>query len=292
MRHLSLIAVMALAILCSCDNNASMEYTDAVAAVADSTTFASDISTLNAPSRKRIRSATIRCRVTDVLSASNQIEKMTRSVDGVVAESSFSNTASDYHEYASGSDSLKKIHLYTPVSELTLRVPVSKLDSVATQISSLANHIEYRNMKDTDATFTYLSNALKNEAELQVKPIPPQPKNTLGSAVHQEERRTKITDRRIENLEILDNVAYSTFTVYLYEPLKADTYMTVNPVTITRAGFGAEMGQALRNGSVWMRNILIGLVEAWPLLLLAGAFMMLFRRWRKLSFRPARNSNP
>lgn len=291
MRHLSLITVMALAILCSCENN-SMEYTDAVAAVADSTTFASDISTLNAPSRKRIRSATIRCRVTDVLDASNQIEKMTRSVDGVVAESDFSNTASDYHEYASGSDSLKKIHLYTPVSTLTLRIPVSKLDSVATLISSLANHIEYRNMKDTDATFTYLSNALKNEAELQVKPIRPQPKNTVESAVHEEERRTKITDRRIENLEILDNVAYSTFTVYLYEPLKADTYMTVNPVTITRAGFGSEISQALRNGSEWMRSILIGLVEAWPLLLLAAAFIMLVRRWKKLSFHPARNNNP
>ncbi|WP_222597255.1 DUF4349 domain-containing protein [Chitinophaga pinensis] len=58
-------------------------------------------------------------------------------------------------------DSLKRIELYTPVANLTLRVPTASLDSVVHTLTAMATFIDYRTLKDEDKTLTYLSNAMK-----------------------------------------------------------------------------------------------------------------------------------
>lgn len=276
---------------CSSNNNAAMkEY----AATADSTTFANDISDVNSASRKRVKSADLRCRVNSVFTATSKLEHLVTGVGGVVVESTLQNESVQQYNLPYTSDSVKSIQLYTPTANLTLRVPVEYLDSVDQSLTGISEFIEHRVIKDQDLTLKYLANALKNEHQEQkaareekaAKPadriVPAKNGTTLDVAQYKDDKEEATIDRRINNLAILDDVAYSTITVQLFQPQVADIKIMVNPAQLSRAGFGTELLVALRDGAEIMRNILLFFVQIWPFLL---AFLLGWIGYRKLILR-------
>ncbi|WP_160715524.1 DUF4349 domain-containing protein [Chitinophaga solisilvae] len=249
-------------------------------AAADSTDFSSDISALNSPSRKRVRTADVRCRVQDVFRAASRLEQTVTAVQGIVVESRMKNEAVQQHELPYTSDSVRQVQLYTPTASLTLRVPVGHLDSVVHTLTSMAAFIEYRTLTDQDYTWNYLSNSLKNDKLAPVKKIKPDAgTSSLDIAKFEEEQHEKSVDRSISNMQLLDNVAYSTFTVQLFQPEVADVQVVVNPQQFKRAPFGTEVRTALRDGAVMMRNILLGMLQVWPFWIAVAAGIAAYRRY-------------
>ncbi|CAL1519315.1 DUF4349 domain-containing protein [Chitinophaga sp. MM2321] len=235
-------------------------------ASADSSDFPGNMSSLLSPSRKRVRSADVRCRVTNVFTATSRLEQIVTAVGGVVASSTLQNEYVHRHELPYTTDSLKKVQLYTPVANLTLRVPVQHLDSVVHTLTSMAGFIDHRLLTDEDMTLSYLSNSLKNNKDNQrAGKIAPDKKTTaLDIAKYEDQKNENVIDRQMVNLGIQDKVAYSTFTVQLFQPEVADIQIVVNPVHLTRSGFGTEILTAAHDGGTLLRNILITLVQIWP----------------------------
>ena len=261
--------------ICACSSkNASMkEY----AATADSTTFANDISDLASASRKRVKSADIRCHVPSVFAATSKLEHLVTGVGGIVVESTLQNEAVQQYELPYTSDSVKAVQLYTPTANLTLKVPVAYLDSVDQSLTGMSDYIQHRVIKDQDMTLKYLSNALKNEHQEQQaakaekaageKIVPAKNGTTLDVVQYKDDKEETVIDRRINNLAILDDVAYSTVTVQLYQPQVADIKVIQNPAQLSRAGFGTELLTAIRSGAEVLRNIFLFFVQIWPFLL-------------------------
>lgn len=232
---------------------------------ADSTNYSSDLASLVSPSRKRVRAADVRCRVTNVFKAATQLEHAVSTVRGVIVESNMKNESVQQFEMPYTPDSLKRIQLYTPTANLTLKVPVEHLDTVVGILTSMAVLIDHRLLTDKDYTLDYLSTALKNKASQQVaKVVPDKKTSTLDAARYEEAQKEKAVDRSISNLQILDDVAYATFTVQLFQPEVSDVQAVVNPRQISRAGFGTEMWTATRQGATMLRNILIAMMQVWP----------------------------
>lgn len=264
--------------LIACNNQLSTKEKEYLA-TADSTSFSSDISPLSSPSRKRIRTADIKCRVTNVLATTNRLEQLITRLDGIIAESHLENELSQTKEFNYKSDSIKRVQLYTPTAHLTLKMPVKSLDSVVYVLSNSADFISYRTLKQEDATFRYLSNALKNEAvtsnDISSKESG---KKKLEVIQYDDDKQERVIDRRIENLKLLDDVEYATFTVQLFQPDVADVSVVVNPATITRAGFGAEIVNAMRNGIELLRGIILFFIQVWPLWIIAFVGWIGYRR--------------
>lgn len=269
---------------CACSANraekqamAEKEY----AATADSTTFSDDMSRITSASRKRVKSADVRCRVASVFAAASTLEQLVTRSGGVVEESNMQNESVEQYRLPYSADSVKRVQLYTPVANLTLRVPVDSLDMVVRALTSTAVYIDHRVVKDQDMTLKYLANAMKNEQQEHsaAKAAVPSPKgNTLDIAEYNDQRGEQAVDRRISNLTILDDVAYSTFTVQLFQPEVADVQIVVNPAKMSRAGFGTELAVALRDGADIFRNILLFFVELWPFLLIGAAGWIGYRK--------------
>ncbi|MBS0028964.1 DUF4349 domain-containing protein [Chitinophaga sp. 22321] len=277
--------------ICACSsNNASMkEY----AATADSTSFANDISgDLNSASRKRVKSADMRCRVPSVFTATSKLEHLVTGVGGIVVESTLQNESVRQFDLPYTSDSVKTIQLYTPTANLTLRVPVAYLDSVDQSLTGMSELIEHRVIKDQDMTLKYLANALKNEHDEQKavkaekaaaeKVVPAKNGTTLDVVQYKDDKEETVIDRRLNNLALLDDVAYSTVTVQLFQPQVADIKIILNPARLSRAGFGTELVTALRSGAEVLRNIFLFFVQIWPFLL---AFVLGWIGYRKLILR-------
>ncbi|SFN20179.1 protein of unknown function [Chitinophaga sp. YR627] len=249
-----------------------------VAQAADSTGFTNDITSVNSPSRKRVRTADVRCRVGSVFNAVSTLEHVVRSVDGMVSESVMQNESVVTRDISYSADSLKRIELYTPVANLTLRVPTASLDSVVHTLTGMATFIDYRTLKDEDKTLSYLSNAMKNNgpAPAAIKPVAKS--STLAIAQYKDQKYDTQTDRRIENLAILDDVHYATFTVQLFQPQQADVQIIVNPERLTRAQFGTEFLLAVRSGFESFGALFIFLISCWPYIILLVLGILIYRK--------------
>jgi len=175
-------------------------------------------------------------------------------------------------------DSLKRIQLYTPTANLTLRVPAASLDSVVHTLTSMATFIDYRTLKDEDKTLLYLSNSLKNDAPAPAALKPTSKGTALDVATYQDQRNNESTDRKIANLAILDDVHYATFSVQLFQPQQADIQVIVNPDKVTRAGFGTRTLTALISGTETLSNLFVFLLSCWPFIIVLVAGWFGYRR--------------
>jgi hypothetical protein len=282
MRSSTFYWVIPILALCACqgqyNHNAKEAYT--YADTADTTAFPADMANLTSPSRKRIRTADVRCRVTNVFTATSRMEQLVTSLNGIVVESSMQNVALQQHEFPYSSDSVKRVQLYTPTANLTLRVPVAQLDTVVYTLTGMAGFIDHRILKETDATLHYLANALKNQQTNNDNRtvVPDKKVTTLDVAKYQDQKQDQVIDRKIANLDIQDNVAFATFTVQLFQPEMADIQVVVNPAQITRAGFGTEILTALRCGGELLRELIIFFLQLWPLWLILVAGWIAYKK--------------
>ncbi|SEN57102.1 protein of unknown function [Chitinophaga rupis] len=266
-----MLPILVLAACQSAPHNGEPSQTVAAYEVqADSTKFANDITALNSPSRKRVRTADVRCRVNNVFHAASILEQVVTGLNGIIVESHLQNEFGVLKEVSYTTDSLKRIQLYTPTANLTLRVPAASLDSVVHALTGMAAFIDYRTLKEQDKTWDYLTNALKNK-KMDASPVKPGKDSTpLDVMAYQDRKKEYAFDRKIMNLAILDDVNYATFTVQLFQPQVADVQVVVNPEQVTRAGFGTELLTALRNGADAFRSVVLFLLQLWPFLILLG----------------------
>jgi hypothetical protein len=263
-----------MVILFACGPTSYREAKDEIAAAADTVN-------LQSPSRKRIKTADIHCRVQDVTAATIKLERLVDSLDGIVVESVLRNDAQEHHEYSYSADSIKQVQLYTPVSTLTLRVPVAHLDSVFNTITAMAGYIDQRTLRDNDVTLQYLSNELKNEAAFENERETTHTKKDSELEVRQynEQEKTAIIERKIANMTIVEDVAYSMLTVQLFQPQVVDVQIAINPVSFTRPGFGTATATAFRNGVEVLRNIFLFFLQLWPLLIIVILIWFGYRRF-------------
>ncbi|MBV8251250.1 MAG: DUF4349 domain-containing protein [Chitinophaga sp.] len=247
---------------------------------ADSVAFATDIASLNAASRKRVRTADVRCRVKNVFDATTTLERVTKELDGVVVESHQENTVTQDKYVAYSADSLMHVRMYGTVAQLTLRVPVNRMDSVVHVLSGMATYIDHRTLKDEDKTMQYLSNSLRNNLVIQ-SPKPDKKATSLDIAKYKDEKEEKVIDRELNNLSLMDDVNNATLTVAMFQPDRADIVVEVNPAAATRAGFGTELKNALIDGTEILRNLFLFLITIWPFLILGAITWFLVKKYRK-----------
>lgn len=271
---LYLVAPVMLAAACSSAPSGLSKEEESFVATADSTGLSNDITALNSPSRKRVRTADVRCRVSNVFNSLSVLEHTVTGVNGMIAESTMHNDVAMTQDVPYSADSLKRIQLYTPTANLTLRVPAASLDSVVHTLTAMATFIDYRTLKDEDKTLLYLSNSLKNDAPQAAALKPAAKGTTLDVATYRDQRQDAATDRRIANLAILDDVHYATFSVQLFQPQQADIQVIVNPEKATRAGFGTRILTALATGAETLSNLFVFLLTCWPfiIVIIAGWF--------------------
>jgi hypothetical protein len=268
-----------LALFVACNNAEQRAALNEMTAAADSTVLGSDITDINSPSRKMVHSADISCRVDDVYDVTSKLEDLVHSLNGVVAESRMENRTEETKTLHYKPDSLKQVRMYTTTAYITLRVPQQYADSVMEVIPSMATFIEHRTLKQEDKTMQYLSNALKNEA---LKPtIADTPLKTEQAIVYNDQKKEQIVERKINNLQLLDDVNYATITVELFQPQKVDALTIIDPSTATALPFGKRLFISFSDGWHGCMEFLLVLIQLWPLWLIVGLLIWGYRQGRK-----------
>ena len=299
----AVLPLLALSICQSCSSGSSENHSTSLAkteerAEADTTNaITSAQSTPPLPDQKIIRTADFNCKVQNVFNVVTQLEQTVLSMGGAIEESNISNTNSEITSLPYKTDSLRQIQTYTTTAQLTLRVPVQSLDKMINTIPGLVSFIDSRTIRQTNATFQYLLNDLKNNAAEKrlAQNINPgkNPNNTLQIRQYTDNREEQNINRKIENLKIIDNVTYATLTIALSQPEQVYAQIVTDTRHITRIPFTTQLTKALSTGWEVLIEFAIGLITAWPLLLLLTFIIMLVRRYRNNKYaKMIRVSNP
>lgn len=230
--------------------------------------------------RKRIKTADLRCRVSDVVSATANIEKLVTSVNGIVVESYLRNEQSSSHEFAYSIDSLKRVTRYIPVATLTLKVPAPYMDTVVRALTASASLISHRMLKDTDVTLEHLRNQLHNKAdETPARKVDhTKPEKELDITRYEDAKKDAVIDRTINNMAIDEKVMYSSITVELFQPEVADIQVVLNPERLSRPPLATAAVVALNRGAEFFRAVLLFFLSVWPAFVFGALGWFVYRK--------------
>lgn len=287
MRLKNVCLLLPLAALASCSryesggNEAAAPVSaEEVLASGDSVSFSSDIADIRSASRKVVRTAGIRCRVTDVLQATSAMEAVVRHAGGVVQQSDLSNDNFSSQTIYYKPDSLKSVQVYTPTAFLTLRVPGRSLDSVLQAIPPLAEFIESRKLAQNDVTLSYLSNSLRNKVSntnAKAMELARKSGGAIDAGQYDESRQLQGINRSLENLKLLDDANYATITVEFYQPERIVTRIVPDPEYFSRPGFGEQLAQAGYRGWTAIKAFFIVAISIWPLWIVVLMAFVVYR---------------
>ena len=126
---------------------------------ADRIEVAKDV--IGAPARAFIRAAELRFRVTNVKTATERIEGLTRMYGGFVARSEQQSQVSLVTSAPISSDSLLEKTLYTVSSTLSLRIPNVYFDTLLAKLQPMTDFLEYRRVSADDVSLSLLTNSLR-----------------------------------------------------------------------------------------------------------------------------------
>jgi len=211
-------------------------------------------------SKKIIKTGDISFETKDLYGTRKKIIASLKSLDGYVAEENETNDT------------------YRQGLTLKLRVPSKNFDLLLDSVSGNAAKIDSKNVRVVDVTsqFIDIKTSLHNQKLLEKRYQELLKKSGKMSDMLQiEDKLTEIRtsiDSTQGNLNYLSRqVAYSTLEVNFYSQ-QTHQY--------TGTTLGDKFSSSLKGGWELMQGLFFGIINIWPLVILALVVYMLLKRWR------------
>lgn len=300
-RTLSILVVFALLILASCSSN-QRSYERAMEVAVDSSVAAPaelaqevDLNIKTPEGRKFIRTADLKFKVKNVMSATEQIEDMAAGYGGFITYSDLENSVENRESTKISRDSILVTQLVVVENSMVLRVPNEKLDSLVRQFNKLITYLDYRIIKMDDVTLQFVANRMKSQrlntyTKRQAGHVDNRGKK-LGESTLAED---KILDRQmqadevsVQTMSLEDQVNYCTINLAIYQ--EAIVVKSVKPnfeyVAASKPNIFSRIGDALIQGWWILEEIIVFFVKIWGVLLVVGAIVFsaiyLKRKYKK-----------
>ncbi|MBK7668499.1 MAG: DUF4349 domain-containing protein [Sphingobacteriaceae bacterium] len=234
-----------------------------------------------------IRTADIKFKVKDVKQSTFDIEDLVAKHNGYITYTNLSSNISYQNKVQISEDSCKERTYYVVDNSVTMRIPNTELDAVLRGLAPFMDFLDHRTIKADDIKYTLLSNQLaekryKNYKQRYTKAIDTKGRKLKETVIAEETLATneQIADNKtIESLELMDQVNYSTVTLYIYQPQTIKEALVANEKTIAPyvPSFGERLGGAFKDGWFVFEQIILFFVNIWGVLVLMVAMFFLIR---------------
>lgn len=282
-------AVVLLVGIYSCKKGEAVNSESEIYAEADSAYVTSDsissVATMNVKDKQFIKTADVNMEVKDVYEATIAIEKSVQELGGFVTRSNMQSNVLSEETYNTSNEDAVLVKKYQTENTMQLRVPTEKLGALLTFINDKKLFLNSRliNAEDVTANIQYAKlegeRIKKNEQNIsQLKAN--KDKVTLDNDNMQDGNL-----QQLANMNVTDNLKYSTVDVYLKEPkLRVAEIAVTNSTNVDnkyKFNFLYTAKNAFVEGYYLIQRILVLVISVWPLLIIAAAGLYFFRK-RKL----------
>lgn len=220
-----------------------------------------------------IKTASLKCRMSNVLSATKTIEDLVALNGGYASKSDLVSTVNYSNTIHFAKDSVLEQTFYTTSNSLSLRIPAKQLDTILRKITDLAVFVDYRTLRSDDVKMKLFANSL-TEARLQAY------KKSVSAKVHSKEtklnhavaaeenmfeKQTASDETQVESFSLADQINYSTLVVELYESQKSSSQKLALPLVIKpyEDSFIQKFGVAFLKGFEILKNFVLFIAESW-----------------------------
>jgi len=302
-RTISLLSGLLLLILASCSSNTGNYERAAMEPAADSTSMSKseepanelDLNTKTPEGRKFIRTADVKFKVKNVMSASEQIEDMAAKYGGFITFSDLENREENRESTSISRDSIVVTRLVVVENSMVLRVPNEKLDSLVRQFNKLITYLDFRIIKMDDVTLQFVANKMKSQrlnayTKRQAAHVDNQGKKLGESALAEDkilDRQLQADEVSVQTMSLEDQVNYCTINLAIYQ--EAIVIKSVKPnfeyVAASKPNIFSRIGDAVIQGWWILEEIIVFFVKIWGVLLVVGGIIMLLlymtRKYKK-----------
>ena len=267
-------ATFILAGLFSCQKSESVDSQyESAAMTADSTSVQNDevsyAASQQIPDKKFVKTAEVSMEVTDVYEATVHIENALKNLGGFVTKSELQSQVIEEETYNTSDQNAVLLRKFNSYNKMQVRVPSEKLGVFLTSVNDRKLFLNTRIISAEDVT----NNA--KIAELELKKINKtgevisQMKNNEKKANLTEENEQKNNTQQIENLNLADNIKYSTVDIYIKEPKVRIAEIAITNTQFYdnkyQVNFFYEAKSSLLNGFYFVQKFFVFLLNFWPL---------------------------
>jgi Domain of unknown function (DUF4349) len=239
--------------------------------------------------RKFIRTADLKFKVSSVIQATYNIENSTQRHGGFVAYTNLASKIDKVTNTAVSADSSLETTHYTVTNTLSLRVPNTKLDTILKEISRNIDYLDYRIIQADDVALQVLANDLtqirtaKNEKRL-TKAIDNRGKKLKETTAAEDlllNSQEQADNAKVSNLQLADQINFSTVKLLIYQrpTIKREMLPNQQNIRAYQPHFGHRMLESLQQGWSALAAIVLFLTQLWGVFLVAGVAYFVYRRY-------------
>lgn len=242
----------------------------------------SSVATMSVKDKQFIKTANLNMEVKDVYDATISIEKSVQELGGFVTHSDLQSRVISEETYNTSDKDAMLVKKYQTENSMQVRVPTSKLGELLTLINDKKLFLNSRiiNAEDVTSNIKY--------AEMEGKRIKKNSENiselntTKDKVKMSDENMSEENQQQLANLDVTDNLKYSTIDIYIKEPkLRIAEIAVTNSKNIDnkyKFNFIYDVKNAFVEGFYLIQRILVGLVAIWPIVIISGIAFYFYRK--------------
>ena len=259
-------------------------------AVADSTTAPiSMAASQEVEGKKFVRKADVNMEVSDVYQATIYIENALKEMGGFVTLSNYRSEVLEEKVFPQSDEKSMLVREYITKNQMQVRVPTEKLSDFLKQLNDKNIFLRERIITAEDVSTNIKMAELEKQRMAKHKAQLSQQTNTIKNAEAVNENERELNYQKINDLNLADELKYSTVEIYLSEPKSKISQVEIpNTKSLKnkyQGGFGYSIKEAFANGFYGFQQFLILVAHAWMFILagILGIFVWKNRKkfWKK-----------
>lgn len=283
---LSLSAVLLLGIYsCKKGEATSSElksYEAATDSAAVTTDSVSSVASMEVKDKKFIKTADVNMEVKDVYNATIAIEKSVHDLGGFVTKSNLQSNVVYEGTYNTSDTEAMLIKKYKTENSMQVRVPTEKLGDLLTFINTNKLFLNSRSINAEDVTAHIKYSELEAKRNQKTSENIDKIKNNKDKVIVDDNNMSEGNLQKLNTMSMADHLKYSTVDIYIKEPkLRIAEIAVTNTDSIDnkyKYNFIHDAKDGFIYGFYLIQRIIVGLINIWPLAIIAGGMVYFFRK--------------
>ena len=239
--------------------------------------------------KKFVRKADVNMEVSDVYQATIYIENTLKEMGGFVTLSNYRSEVLEEKVFPQSDEKSMLVREYITKNQMQVRVPTEKLSDFLKQLNDKNIFLRERIITAEDVSTNIKMAELEKQRMAKHKAQLSQQANTIKNAEAVNENERELIYQKINDLNLADELKYSTVEIYLSEPKsKISQVEILNTKSLKnkyQGGFGYSIKEAFADGFYGFQQFLILVAHAWMFILagVLGIFVWKNRKkfWKK-----------
>lgn len=268
---------------CSKSERASAEMVAESSVVTDSSSdVVSYAANQEIKDKKFTKTAEVDMEVKNVYDATVHIEKNLKDLGGFVTVSRLNTNIVSEKTYETSDTEAMLVKKFKTENRMQVRVPTQNLGDFLTTINDKKLFLNTRIILAEDVTNNSKISEMETENLQKTGNVIAKMKNNGEKVEKTENNLEQNKQQKIENLNLSDNLKYSTVDIYITEPkLSVAEIAVTNTKNIDnkyKFNFLYDLKNAFVEGFYLVQKILVGLISIWPILLISGGIFYLVKK--------------